>query len=368
MIRSKHCAENERIKRRYLIWLKDAKGYSIPSIDMAAAAINRFETYTRHRDFKKYHVEQARAFKSHLSAKALGVQSGERLSKATVTSTLRQVKAFFMWLADQPSYRSRIKHSDAEYFTPLGQDERIANGTRNKPVPELHEIEKALRTMPDTTETERRDRAVIAFIILTGGRDGAVASLKLKHMDAAKGVIFWDAREVRTKRAKTFVSKFFPVGDLPLEIVTEWIAFLTAEKGYGPDDPLFPASQVDLQGLGNSPIISLSRRNWQTTSPIREIFKDACNRAGLPKFNPHSVRSTLARLGERRCRTAEEFKAWSQNLGHEKVMTTFSSYGKVAEERQMEIIAGLGRNRSEEDDLAGEIARVIRKQRSRAIS
>ena len=49
-------------------------------------------------------------------------------------------------------------------------------------------------------------------------------------------------------------------------------------------------------------------------------------------------------------------------------MTTFSSYGKVAEERQMEIIAGLGRNRSEEDDLAGEIARVIRKQRSRAIS
>ena len=120
MTKSRHCAENERIKRRYLQWLKDARGYSTPSVDMAAAALSRFEAYTGYRDFKRFHVEQARAFKSHLSGKALGVQSGAPLSKATVTSTLRNLRAFFIWLADQPGYRSRIKHSDAEYFTPLG--------------------------------------------------------------------------------------------------------------------------------------------------------------------------------------------------------------------------------------------------------
>jgi hypothetical protein len=42
----------------------------------------------------------------------------------------------------------------------------------------------------------------------------------------------------------------------------------------------------------------------------------------------------LSQLGERLCRTPEEFKAWSQNLGHEQVLTTFSSYGQVAAERQ----------------------------------
>src|SRR5512147_2134420 len=31
---------------------------------------------------------------------------------------------------------------------------------------------------------------------------------------------------------------------------------------------------------------------------------------------PHSLRSTLAQFGEQRCQTPEEFKAWSQNLGH----------------------------------------------------
>jgi hypothetical protein len=30
----------------------------------------------------------------------------------------------------------------------------------------------------------------------------------------------------------------------------------------------------------------------------------------------HSLRSTLAQVGEQRCQTPEEFKAWSQNLGH----------------------------------------------------
>jgi hypothetical protein len=35
----------------------------------------------------------------------------------------------------------------------------------------------------------------------------------------------------------------------------------------------------------------------------------------LPYFNPHSFRKTLALLGGRICKTPEEYKAWSQNLG-----------------------------------------------------
>ena len=55
-------------------------------------------------------------------------------------------------------------------------------------------------------------------------------------------------------------------------------------------------------------------------------------------FNPHSFRHALAALGERTCRNPEEFKAWSQNLGHEDVLTAFSSYGPVSEQRQAELI------------------------------
>jgi hypothetical protein len=63
----KHCAENERIKRRYFAFLKEAKRHSESAVDAAAKALSRFEAYTRYRDFKAFHFNQAIAFKKHLA-------------------------------------------------------------------------------------------------------------------------------------------------------------------------------------------------------------------------------------------------------------------------------------------------------------
>jgi len=89
----------------------------------------------------------------------------------------------------------------------------------------------------------------------------------------------------------------------------------------------------------------LSHAHWSNATPIRTIFKEAFTSAGLAYANPHSFRKTLAQLGERLCRTPEEFKAWSQNLGHEQVLTTFSSYGQVGADRQAELIRHLAQRR-----------------------
>ncbi|MDP3588927.1 MAG: site-specific integrase, partial [Methylobacter sp.] len=71
------------------------------------------------------------------------------------------------------------------------------------------------------------------------------------------------------------------------------------------------------------------REHWSTASPIRTIFKDAFESADLSYFNPHSFRKTIVTLGQKLCQTPEEFKSWSQNLGHEDVLTTLYSYGEV---------------------------------------
>lgn len=88
-------------------------------------------------------------------------------------------------------------------------------------------------------------------------------------------------------------------------------------------------------------VSGLARRHWSNAGPIRAIFRDAFALASLTYFNPHSFRKALAQLGERVCRTPEELKAWSQNLGHEDVMTTLRSYGEVPSPRQAEIIRNL---------------------------
>ncbi len=71
----KHSPENERIKRRYFAFLKEAKQRSEPTVDAAAKALHRFEEYTGYRDFKAFHFQQAVAFKKHL-ADQKGEQSG----------------------------------------------------------------------------------------------------------------------------------------------------------------------------------------------------------------------------------------------------------------------------------------------------
>ena len=48
---TKRNADNERVKRRYLVYLKDAKGRDVASVDAAASAIERFEGYVKSRDF-----------------------------------------------------------------------------------------------------------------------------------------------------------------------------------------------------------------------------------------------------------------------------------------------------------------------------
>jgi integrase/recombinase XerD len=82
-----HNANNERIKRQYFAYLKEAKRHSEPTVDAVAKALARFEADTKYRDFKAFHFEQAIAFKRRLTEQK-NQQTGEKLSKATLHSTL----------------------------------------------------------------------------------------------------------------------------------------------------------------------------------------------------------------------------------------------------------------------------------------
>ncbi|MFT6908346.1 MAG: integrase/recombinase XerD, partial [Oleiphilaceae bacterium] len=212
---------------------------------------------------------------------------------------------------------------------------------RKRNVATIEQIMQTLEVMPCSTEIEMRDRALVAFVILTGARDGAVASVKIKHIDIADQSFYQDAREVNTKFSKTFTTYFFPVGELPSNILTEWIEYLIKDLGYEENDPLFPKTKLGHNKNQQFEVVGLLKDHWSNANTIRKVFKQAFDAAGLPNFNPHSFRNTLVRLGENLCRTPEEFKAWSQNLGHESVLTSFYSYGDVPDYKQAELLRKL---------------------------
>jgi integrase len=362
----KHNAANERIKREYFRLLKEARGYDEQSIDAVAASIDRFETYTKRKAFDRFHIEQAIGFKRWLEVQN-SQRTGRPLAKSTMSSTLRALREFFLWMSGQPGFRSRISFGDTAYFRMTEKDERAAARQPDAPVPSIRQIRRAIETMPALTVFQRRDRAVMAFVILTGARDNAVASLRIRHVDLVRRLVFQDPRDVRTKASKAIRTWFFPVGEPAEELVSDWIQELRG-MDWAEDDPLFPATLVRQNESRLFTATGLRRENWSNADPIRKIFRSAFEAVGLPYFNPHSFRKTLAQLGERLCRSPEEFKAWSQNLGHEQVLTTFSSYGSVAAHRQGEIILQLGQTESEpRADLARLLVRAAEQLASRAL-
>lgn len=332
--------ENERIKRRYLRYLMNAEQKDVKSVDKAAAAIFRFEESTKFKPFKLFHIDQAITFKRGLEV-AKNERTGKPLSKATIDSTLRLVKAFVYWLASQSGYRKRISYPDCKYFNPSAKDARIAHAVREVRYPSLEQAFHAFSQMPNETDFEQRDKAIFAFVMLTAARDGAIASLTLKRIDLVDGCVYQDARDVKTKGAKTFTTWFMPVDPSYLRCFEEWVNYLRQTKLFGPDDALFPKPEMGMDKAGGFAVIGLSRDTYSNGHKVCQICKRAFVNAGLFPFTPHGFRKTLVLYGDKICLTREAFKAWSVNIGHSSMVTTVQAYMPVSSERQKELIKGL---------------------------
>ncbi|NSX57057.1 tyrosine-type recombinase/integrase, partial [Parasulfitobacter algicola] len=334
----KYNAENERLKRRYEQYMREAKGQDEKSIDKVRAALVKFEESTKYRAFKSFHIEQARQFKVALSRAKTA--RGKPLSLTTTDATLRLVKGFFHWLAGQQGFKKVVTYADVEYFNNNRNDARAAHTQRLVQFPSTQAAYHAFQGMPERTELERRDKAIFAFLMITGARVGAVSSLRLKHINLVGGFVYQDGREVRTKGRKTITTWFFPMHPDYLAYFTDWMMFLSNDKMFGQEDALFPKPERRLVN-GKFTFDSLSRDIYANGAKVNEVFRDAFVKVQMYPYGAHSVRKTLGHeLSDRNLPLATQ-KAWSQNMGHENFTTTASSYLPVSHQQQGELIKGL---------------------------
>lgn len=352
-----HNPKNVRALARYLRFQKEAMGKGESTLDGIAATITRFERFTNYRDFQSFTDEVAVQFKRHL-----GEQEGpfgQPLSPATLKTLLGHLRLFFRWLSREPGFRSRLTTSHAEYLRLSTRDARVAQACKIVKGPSVEHLILLILNMPSTTLIERRNQALFAFILITGCRDGALASLKLKHVNIEKSYVFLDASEVKTKYAKSFRTYFVPIDSRVTEIFEKWFSELADIFAFNMDAPLFPCAHVQAGYAGGFEAIGVKSVHWTSGRPVRQIFRDVCRAAGVPYFNPHSMRNSIVRFAMQAGGTPESFKAFSQNLGHENVLTTLMSYGTVSDERQAELVASM-KIGGEQSRLVEELAKVIR--------
>ena len=73
--------KNERLKKEYFRYLKEADRKAQSTIDAVRKAILRYEVYTGLKDFATFNKEQAVGFKKHL-ARTKAERSGEPVAKS----------------------------------------------------------------------------------------------------------------------------------------------------------------------------------------------------------------------------------------------------------------------------------------------
>lgn len=338
--------KNERIKRDYMHYRKHARQCSQKTLDREIAILERFDVWNGRKDFARFHVDWAMDFRDHLDTAK--TERGKPLSKSTSRAIMATLRDFYIWLSQKDGFRSRIRLQDADYFRLSRRDEAEARAAPEKEAPSINQAKRALSMMPEDTPRALRDKALFALLCLTGIRVGAVITLRVKHVDLEDKSVRQNPREVATKFGKNLESFFHQGFPEAKDLLARWITYLDETAFYGPDDPLFPASERAAQGAAGFKSGGFERRHWSTTEPVRRIVNGAFQRAGLSSFGPHAFRHMHARRASRDCKSIPELLAISDNLGHSDVLTTLRSYGQISREDKRRLITGEKRNRNDD--------------------
>lgn len=336
-------------------------------MDQVAAAIDAFEEFTRHRDFKFFKAANARDWKAYLLEEP-NEHTGKPLALSAARSRLRAVRDFLLWLSREPGYR-RVDARDADYFNLSARDEKVARATQERPVPSLEDVTCALDAMPADTIIEQRDRALVAFTLITGARISALRTLRLKHVDMEKGTVDQDPREVETKGAKHIYTPFFPLVDDAIEIVGDWVRTLRDELCWTDNDPLFPKQKIEVSEAHRFENAGLDRASYATGEPLRRVFRDAFEAVGIHPYHPHTFRHMIATHYAKLGVDTGTAKAISQSLGHEHLGTMMQTYVRLSRAEQSELVkkAGQTQQRHDEEAAVAAFKEAFRAQLGRAI-
>jgi integrase/recombinase XerD len=329
--------KNERIKRKFFRWLREADGCCDSTITNVEKAVLLYEDFTKHADLATFNPDKAIEFKKWLSRRQY---RGRPISLTTRHAYLRHLSKFFYWLSGQAGYKSRVTPDVVKYLRMGEKEERIATQRIARNYPPLEYVVNLAGSIQIDTEVDLRDRALISFALLSGMRDRAIATLPLGCFDEKDLSVSQNPKQgVQTKFSKYIPSTLFRFNEELVDHVIGWVRHLK-QKGFGSQDPMFPRSKLE-QGPERSSFekpAEVEALYWQGTGAIRRIFRERAQNAGLPYYPPHTFRHTAIGLALKHCRTGDQIKAISQNFGHEHIATTLSSYANYDTAKLGEII------------------------------
>ncbi|MDO9300775.1 MAG: site-specific integrase [Anaerolineales bacterium] len=276
-------------------------------------------------------------FTEHMLTSRLDGENGQ-LSAVYIKKVLATARLFFVWLSDNHAGYGHIKQAWIKTI----KVKRLSDIPKNKEIVSLEEIFVIANT-PVYTVQEKRTRAALVFLYLSGMRIGAFVSLPVGAVDIPNRFVNqFPSMGVRTKNRKFAKTYLLDIPEL-LKVVQDWdneVRSLIGSNGFW-----FALLSSDTGEILPGGEIGEHRKNL-----ARRNFKDWFSRAGLAYHSPHKFRHGHIHYGLERSKSISDFKAVSMNAMHATMEITDQFYSVLHDDEVKNRISSLSGNSSRDND------------------
>lgn len=340
--KSKLNENNENIEIKYNKYLTKGK---IEKIKPSTAkekirSVRLYEKCFKYEDFNLFDEQHGMDFYDYL-------RQNDRLGVKARIKHLTNVKEFFEWYYKVFCRINTHKHPEIENalntLEPTNEDIRLSRRITYVDYPTDEEIQK-LMGLPIENIVDRRNRALLAYILLTGARIEAVATITIDLIDMDKQLVKQDPLEgTHTKLDKLIYTRFMILDPRYLDYLTEWIDYVKSKIS---DEKALLFPKVNNYASG----IKITNEKVDSTR-YNEIIKKMCDKAQIKDYHPHAFRHYVVNKGLQVAHTGKELKALSQNVGHWEIETILEQYANMPPEIYSNVIGNMFENKR--PDLSG---------------
>ncbi len=323
------CPDNEKMKKRYEKYLIGADEAAVSTVDQYLRAINMLERCNNYLDFRKYDVDNILKFKEEIRSHE---RNGKPVSPRTTRTFLLHVRKFFGWLCIQPGYKATKILILIAYLKPNKTEDRLSSTSQVTDVPDIEYVLALCGSIKINCDIDLRDRALIAFLLMTGIRIRAAISLPYCCIDKETLIVDQDPdKNVKTKFGKRIISIVFPFDQKLINYIKTYLELLSLQ-GFKPEEPIFSKNEIEYDPSENLFVNpgKLSHKFWEGSMGVGQMLKRRSIEAGLKYYSPHKFRHGTSHILYNLGLDACEAKVISQALGHECISTTFAYYGNYS--------------------------------------
>lgn len=327
------------IERKNYFHVKAYLEYQEKVLQLSSKTIRRKWAHLRHLLEWADSTEFTEAFKIEnsfpqylLTARNDG--QAERLSPISLQRACGEARSFFRWA--KMNLESKYKQVPEGWIESLRPARKygLQSELEAREYYKLEEVRKLVNFQP-VRLVDKRDRAAIAMLFVSGMRASAFVSLPIRCVDLKDMAVNQLPSEgVQTKNSKAARTYLLPIYDL-LQVVQEWDNLVRAELGK--DGLWYPNLTSDGMDWKFGETGSTESRRMAITRGLKRF----CEREKIEYRSPHKLRNGHGVFGVKHAKTIEEFKAFSQNMMHESMNITDSLYSRLATDDIKEAIFGM---------------------------